>query len=593
MADMKKYQTLQGILENFSPNIPLGKLSMLSTKWRALGDQERALPGAKPLKVAVLANFSTQFLVAGLELALAQRSFLVDVYEGGYNQWEIELLNPDSGLAEFHPDIVVVSLTTMLLALRNAHESAATIADNLAKIVEQSRERSGAKFVVTLPEPLEEEMYGTFWSVAWRREFYTVLRDRLAEQCTLLDLEPLIRRVGAKDWFAGRFYVAQKIIAHPNVTGSIADYFAQHIASATASPVRLVAVDLDNTLWGGVVGELGWDGVDLNVEGAGFGHLKLQRFLLDMHEKGVLLVALSKNNFQDALAVFENRPEMILKLEHFVDVKINWEPKTVNLRQSLKDLNLTAVGVAFIDDSPVERDEARYVFPEMCVPEFPDDMVDLVPGLVANGQFLIARTTREDKDRQGFYRVERDRLSRKQSAGDLSEFYASLELCIHPHAITADNINRVLDLIGKTNQFNLTSRRHSASAVEKMLATPGVVATAHKLTDRFGDYGLVGLILGVPEDAMVLVIDTWLLSCRAMGRTVENAMFSYLVDQAAAAGYMTIKGVYRPSEKNAPVADLFPRLGFVRTDKATHDGEALYTYDVSANPPKNKFVTIN
>jgi len=561
MANSDSNRSPQDILDAFHANLPLSKLNPLVKAWRGIADDGIGPNSARPLKVAVLANHSTQFLCGGLQLALAKRSIQAEVYEGGYNQVEMDLLDPNGTLHAFQPDVVLISLTTALLAMRGVDRAPAETAAELSNLVENAHKALGARIVLTLPEPLEEETHSSAWSITWRRTVNDVLRERLSKTCVLVDLEPLIRQVGARNWFAGRLYVAQKLSAHPDMTALIADYLAQHITAAVSRPVRLVAVDLDNTLWGGIVGEVGWQGVDLDAEGKGLGHLKLQRFLLDLYEKGVILIAVSKNNRRDALEVFDNRPEMILRVEHFADMKIDWSPKSDNIRQSLDDLNLTEIGAAFIDDNPAERAEVRAVFPDIHVPEFPADIIDLVPSLSASGRFLIARSTEEDKNRQEFYRTEGARLRARTVSNDLSSFYASLELKLRPHPVGVENMHRVLDLIAKTNQFNLTGSRHGASRVESILATKGAMAWAYQLTDKFGDYGLIGVVLGLPEEDRTLTIDTWVLSCRAMGRTVEHGIFRHLCDQVQGAGYDRIKGVFISTKRNQPVDGLYERLG--------------------------------
>lgn len=590
MADQAEESTRKQLLDAFDVSLPLSKLNALVRKWRALDKSGAGLECGKPIKVAVLANYSSQFLCGGLMLALGQHGFHAEIFEGGYNQIEMDLLNPDGALRAFHPDVILISLTTTLLALRDTETRPAEVSAQLSDVIETARETFRARIVLTLPEPLEEERHSGAWSIAWRREFCDTLRERLASTCVLVDMEPLIRKVGSDNWFAGRLYVTQKLTAHPDQTARISDYLGQHIAAAVSRPVRLVAVDLDNTLWGGVVGEVGWQGVDLDPEGKGLAHLKLQRFLLDLHEKGVLIVAVSKNNLQDALDVFDNRPEMILQREHFADMMINWNPKSQNIQASLANLNLTPTGTAFIDDNPVERAEVQSMMPDVHVPDFPADMIDLVPALCADGRFLIPGSTEEDKNRQQFYRTESKRLRAKTEATDLSGFYDTLGLRLRPQAIDANNMNRVLDLIAKTNQFNLTGVRHGASTVEKILAMDGAIGWTYQLNDKFGDYGLISVVLGVPEgDA--LAIETWVLSCRAMGRTVEHGIINHLFRSAAEYGYKELKGVFVPLKRNQPVADLYSKLGF-GGPQTSPDGRRVYHLPLAGQPPATPHVEV-
>jgi FkbH-like protein len=580
------------VLNEMRPDVSLATLNKIYSSWSSLEDTERQSDCAHSLRLAILSNYSTQFLAKGLQLFLAQRSINVSLFEGGYNQWDIELLEPDGELRSFRPDMILLSLTTCLLSLRNASGDAAQTAERVADLVIQAKAGLDSTIVITLPEPLEEELYGSFWSSRWRQEFSTSLQNHLDDIAIFVDLEPLIRRCSGSNWFAGRYYVTQKLNCHPNAIALFADYLAQHIASVVARPIRLVAIDLDNTLWGGIVGEDGWDGIDLNAEGSGIAYLKLQRFLLDLHAKGVLLVALSKNNREDVVEVFEKRPEMILKPHHFSDMRINWDSKSENFRQSLAELNLSPVGTAFIDDNPVERSEMKALMPDVHVPGFPEDPIDLVNGLISDGRFLIARSTKEDTDRQAFYRTESQRRDSKTQVSSLEDFYRSLNLQLQPVHIGTDNMERSLELIGKTNQFNVTAKKCSVSDIGNVLATKGAVATAYTLKDKFGDYGIIGVLLCLPNDAESLTIDTWVLSCRAMGRTVEYGMFTDLARCARRLGYRNIIGQYKPSAKNHPVKDLFKKLGFHQSETGGADDGQTFAFPLDEKEPEIPFINL-
>jgi FkbH-like protein len=289
--------------------------------------------------------------------------------------------------------------------------------------------------------------------------------------------------------------------------------------------------------------------------------------------------------------VFEKRVEMLLSLEHFAAVEIGWHGKSSALAAILEQLNLSPTAVAFLDDNPVERGEIRHAFPGVHVPEWPSDPIDLVPALVESGRFLVVRSTAEDRERQAFYRVERQRQERRAAAPDLGDYYRQLALVLTPLPVTADNTPRVLDLLAKTNQFNLTTRRHGRAALEQWAARPGAIARAFRLADAFGDYGIVGVLLAARHEPDALLIDTWLLSCRAMGRTVEDAMFLDLCALARAQGIRRILGDYIPTKKNPPVAGLYPRLGFTTTETLPGGGQR-FELVLSGEPSTQTFVTL-
>lgn len=571
------------MIEGFGPHLSLKQLNALHE--RAFGPGATPPTLARQVRIAVLANHATAFLERGLRLALASRGYAAEIQAAPYNQWQAALLDP-ADVAAFRPDLVVLSLTSQLLAYREAAEPEAFAAE-LAAMLKSTSDRLGAKFVVTLPEPLAEEVEPTAWARPWRRRLIDALQSALGELAVLVDLDPLVTRLGADRWFAPRFFVNAKLIAHPDATAALADHIAAAVAGCIRRAVRLVVVDLDDTLWGGVVGEVGWQGVDLDIEGRGFGYLRLQRFLLGLRERGVVLAAVSKNNERDAMEVFQNRSEMLLKPEHFVEMRINWEPKSSNLADILESLNLTPAGTCFLDDSAFEREEVRRLLPGVLVPDFPADIADLVPALAASGDFAAPVVTREDRARSRMYEEERQRRAARPSLGDLDAYYRSLGLELTPAPLGPANEQRVLDLIAKTNQFNLTGRRHGREAVAALASGGRAEVWAYDLVDRFGGYGTIAAVVLILEGGAAR-IDTWVLSCRAMGRTVEHGILQHIAERARACGATSLIGEFVAGERNQPVAELYPRLGFATEAGAT----GRYRLPLDGAPPRNLFVRL-
>ncbi len=568
---------------DFHPDMGLAELVRLGRRART------EVATGQPLKLAILANFSTQFLTVGLELALRSRGFAPQVFEAGYNQWERELVDPAAEIASFQPDIILLTLTSALLHLREQHSDADRCAKYVADLVEGASRRLAARFVVTLPDPLEEEVEQTGWAYAWRQQFTRALTAGLGGRAVLVDLAPLVAQVGAADWYSARFLVTKKLPANPQTSARHADYLATTIAAVARKPVRLVITDLDDTLWGGVVGEVGWEGVNLDAEGEGFGALRLQRFLLGLHQRGVLLAICSKNNPEDALEVFRRRPEMLLREQHFADIRINWEPKSLNVKATLDALKLTPPGTVLLDDSPFERGEVCAAFPEVWAPDFPADAVDLVPLLARSGRFALPVMTAEDRQRNERYVTERQRQQTASAAGTAADYYRALNLILVPQPLSDENFQRVLDLIAKTNQFNVTTRRYGRADLVSLAQQPGTEVWTYALSDRFGDYGTVSVAIlrTVGGD---LVIDTWLMSCRAMGRTAERGIFRHIYERAGARAANRIFGEYIATAKNKPVENLFPQLGFA-SSAASADG-AQFVFAVAQGEPGNEYVAI-
>jgi len=579
-------------LDEFSSDISLKRMNQIYDRFKAIDPAERGTYFNYKRKIAILSNYSTQFLVRALELATATRGISSDVYEADYNNWEMELVNPNAGYIAFNPDVVIISLTTQLLAFREASKNLKIFASKFCELVNIARKRIDAHFLITLPEPLEEEIDQTIWVYSWRKELCKTITERLGESCFVLDMAPLIHKVGFDGWHSNRFFVNGKFYCHPDKTALHADYLAQYVSSLLIRPLKLVIVDLDNTLWGGVVGEVGWENVRLDIEGDGLPYIRLQRLLVDLYEKGVLLAICSKNNKREVIDVFEHRSEMIIKLEHFIGMEINWDNKSQNIKKILNNLNLSPTGIVFLDDSAFERAEIKYAFPEIFVPDFPEDVAELVGELVKTGKFTIPYFVKEDLIRRKSYKDEEERKQEKELCTDLDEYYSSLELTLTPKQISSSNKKRVLELLAKTNQFNLTTRRHGNDEIQKFLNNSDNYCYAYSLRDKFGEYGIIGILLALKITPETYSIDSWAVSCRAIGRTVEYAIFEHLLKFIIEKSGENIFGEYIQTKKNALVRDLYPNLGFQKECQHS-DNSTFFKYSVKLPFQLNKFIKLN
>jgi|SRR5580658_182361 FkbH-like protein len=565
-------------VSGFSPEIGLNALVKLHRR--------RMTATGIRTPIVLLANHSAEYLRMGLELALDARGIAAEVTDLGYNVWEAELTDPRSRLHALRPSTIVLSLTSQLLAFRDATEPE-SFADRLGALLRAANARLRCNLVVALPEPLEEEGEPTSWAGSWRRRLVVALRAALPSDAILVDWDPLMARLGWGRLQASRYFVAGKFMVNPQSTAALADWLARHLVALLAPrPVRLIVTDLDNTLWGGVAGEDGVDALRLGVEDGGHGFLRLQRFLLDLHAKGVLLAVCSRNNPEDALAVFERRAEMILRAEHFAEMSINWSPKSGNIDAILERLNLTAPGTVFLDDSAFERGEVRSALPELWVPELPKDPAERVGFLIATGRFTIPRCTAEDLARQQMYQVEQQRRGAQREYRSPEAYFRSLGMAMRAEPVDEHNLPRSLDLLQKTNQFNLTTRRHGRDQL-LALAAAGA-AWVYSLEDRGGPYGIIGLVIAVPDAESTWRLDSWLLSCRAMGRTAEHAMFRQLWTDLRRRGARRLIAEYRPTPKNQPVATLLRDLGFGPIPGRT----GWFDLALDGEAPANEFVTL-
>jgi FkbH-like protein len=373
---------------------------------------------------------------------------------------------------------------------------------------------------------------------------------------------------------------------HPSTDAlpELAEAYVSHVRAVLGLSRKVLAVDLDNTLWKGVIGEDGLDGIGIGPGSPeGEAHLHLQRYLLELKRRGILLAVCSKNNLEDAQSPFLQHPHMALRLDDFAAFRANWEDKAVNLRAIARDLSLGLDSFVFLDDNPLERDWIRSQLPEVAVVELGSSPFQYVHRLDRANCFTALSLSGEDLARTDRYRVETLRENLRVSSASIDDFLQQLQIEASAEAVGARNLARITQLVNKTNQFNLTTRRYTEAQVRAIAEEPHGWARAFQMSDRMGSYGLIGVLFCRPADRSdTWEIDTWLMSCRTLGRQMENFMFDRLVEAAAGLRIGRIIGVYRPTAKNELVKELYDKMGFRRLDQSAN--EVRYQFDVPATP---------
>jgi FkbH-like protein len=516
-------------------------------------------PSWPKIRVALTGNYSTQFLARGFPLALAARDLASEIYESPYNQWRAELLEPGSALHAFAPTHVILTLTSIDLAYGSLRSVDAVVGSVVAA-VEAALKTSEAYVLVTLPEPLADEVGDGSPAYAWRAAVCGRLRASLTSPRAIpVDLEPLMRGAGAQAWFDDRFYDTAKLPFHPDRTPAALGALADAVAGTVAPRCKLVIVDLDNTLWGGNVGDDGYAGLDLDAAGSGRHFLRLQAFLAGLRDKGIVLAIASKNEPAAVKEAFAKRGEMILRFDDFAAAEMHWEPKSLSVSRILERLALSTAGVVFLDDNPVERAEVQGRFPDIVVPELPDDPAQRVPLLLRTGLFDRRLVTNESHDRNRMYTENARREEALREAGDYQQFLRGLQMVMVVGALEEAR-ERVIELIHKTNQFNLTTRRYNWA--ELSAAARNGFGSFYRLTDKFGDNGIISVVAVARDGADDARIDLWLMSCRVLGRKVEETILADVVARARSLGARRLVGEYSATAKNDLVRELYPRLGF-------------------------------
>lgn len=510
-------------------------------------------------------NCNTDFMMPGLRTGLAAEGIEAVLDTATYDAWVGDVL---AGGGE--ADVAVLWLSALGASAGGVSRGPIDIG-SIAMAVERMVQR-GQLVIVILPEPLAAERNPFSPFASWRREQLRAL-EALPAEAVRFDISALHWGQPDAEWFAERYWTSAKAPLHPNAVTRVGIEVAAIISRCLKPRVRAVVVDLDNTLWGGVVGEDGVEGLELDPHAGGRPFIELQRYLKDLMDHGVPLSVASKNNPEDCLRVFDERPEMVLKREDFVYFEASWAPKHEAIARIADELRLGIDSVCFIDDSPHEREQARAYLPDLIVPEIDPDPEKRVPALVASRLFLWPRVQGEDRKRVGQYRAELQRRDLADAARDYDSYLQGLDMRLTPQRIGGGNLPRVATLLQKTNQFNLTSIRHSGQEVAAISADEANYAYCFSLTDRFGDAGIIAVVIAKPDenpdgDGDALGIDTWLMSCRVLQRGVEKAVLDHLLGWAAPQGLSTLHGVYRPTRKNGLVARHYDDLGFQRVTES-------------------------
>lgn len=376
----------------------------------------------------------------------------------------------------------------------------------------------------------------------------------------LVDWSSAVARVGSNSLWDPRLWYLARMRLNDRGIYVLAETLAATMAAARGKVRKVAVFDLDNTLWGGVVGEVGWNGIELGNEGIGLAYHDVQRIARNWQAAGTILALCSKNNTTDVAEVFQQHPEMLLRREHIAAERINWQDKATNLRELAEELNLGLDSLVFFDDNPAEREWVRQALPMVLVPEMPKDISAWPEFMQEMSCFNRLQITNEDAERNQSYRAERERKEFRNSAVSFEEYLASLEQKIVIEQLNEANLSRAAQLCQRTNQFNLTTRRYTSAELQK-LSADGAEIYLLSVADRFGNHGVTGLVILKQHDVDVK-IDTLLLSCRILGRGIESAFLAWIAARARKLGAHNLRGQYIPTAKNTQVADYYSRHGF-------------------------------
>ena len=547
----------------------------------------RAIEGARaknlslapllPFRLGILGNGTLDLIIPPLVASAARHGIALHCVKGDYDQFLQDALAPDSLLNAAKPDAVLLALDHRGLSLRATPGDAAASAqmvdsalDLLHTIRNAVRLNSNAACIVQTLAPPPEGLFGSLDRAlpGTMRTLIDALNRRIAEtilqsEDTLLDVAGVAETVGLAEWYSPVQWNMAKLPFADSYVPLYADHVARTIAAMRGRSRRCLVLDLDNTVWGGVIGDDGLDGIKLaQGDAAGEAHLSVQQLALALRARGVVLAVSSKNTDSVAREPFRKHPEMLLREEHIAVFQANWDDKATNIRAIATELALGLESLVFLDDNPVERGLIRRELPEVAVPELDEDPANYARTLAAAGYFESVRFSDEDRARAEMYQNNARRLTLQKQTGDIDAYLQSLDMRIVFSPFTRTTRVRTAQLINKSNQFNLTTRRYTEADVADVEADPDVLGLHARLIDNFGDNGIIGVIVCRPDGPGAWVIDTWLMSCRVLGRRVEQTMLCEVLRQARQHGIGRLVGLYRPTDRNGMVREHYAKLGF-------------------------------
>jgi len=513
------------------------------------------------MKAALLSNVNSDSLAARLALEEG-----CGIYTpAGYNVWLQELTDPASAFYAAKPEAAFIILDgrELLGAARDASDAEAILSPMLETIAAAARASADPVFAAAsldIPQsrvqPLASERIETHSAAFWRRTLE-------AYEIPIIELAEIAADMGRERFYNKRVWYMGGIPFSRAGEAALIREIRRVMNAIRGRRKKCLALDLDNTLWGGVIGETGAEGVELSETGSGARYRDMQRRILDLKRQGVLLAVVSKNNLEDALEGISSHPAMLLRENDFAAIRANWEPKPTNLESIANELNIGLDSFVFIDDNPLERETMKITLPQVTVPDFPADTALLERFItdVAREHFLLLRTTSEDLGKTEQYRAESKRQSARGAYASVRDYLRSLEMTLRVERLNAQNLPRAAQLTQKTNQFNLTTRRYSEADMRAILADETRRVYIGGLSDKFGDYGKIILAIARISGERA-EIEAFLMSCRVMGRGVEEAFLRFVEDDLAALGARELEASYIPTAKNGVTARFWPAQGY-------------------------------
>ena len=570
----------------------------------------------KKIRLAVIGSSTLTHLLPAIRAAGLRRGIWIDTYENEYGQYLQELSEPDSSLHAFKPNAILIALDAYHLTAgvtAGLHQEGANAAlretqNRIREVWRLAKQAFRCPIVQQAVLPVHLPVLGNneHRLPGSRAHFVTRLNQAIrvmaeADGVDILAVDDQVGRHGISKWHDSALWHRSKQEIAPTAGPLYGDLVGRWLAAGQGRSFKCLVLDLDNTLWGGVIGDDGLEGIALG-QGSPLGeaYVAFQEYARELSRRGIILAVCSKNDEANAIEPFEKHPDMVLKRGDIASFVANWSNKADNIRAIAQELNIGLDSLVFVDDNPFERELVRQELPMVAVPEVSDDPTGYPVALADAGYFEGLSVTEEDRERSTQYQGNRARDALRAAVTDLPSYLRGLEMQLVWRRFDKIGLQRIVQLINKSNQINLTTRRYTEEDVIAVMADPDAFGLQLRLLDRFGDNGIIAIIIGRlraspghETDARRedLYIDTWLMSCRVLGRQVEPTTLNLIALEAARLGAGRIVGEYIPSKKNGMVRDHYARLGFavIETDPTGGSRSAL---DLATFPPADTFIHV-
>lgn len=536
---------------------------------------------ASYLKCALIGDTATQLLSTAIRGMGVERGYNIDLFEAEYNQVERQFMAPTSDLYQFDADFIVVFQSTHKLGEHHSSliaEQQADLADERIQFVAGicSNPALACKKIIYFNYPeIEDTVFGSYankvdssFTFQVRKLNYELMRlSQRFQNLFICDIVGLQNKFGRDFMFAPNVYTSTEMVLSIDALPYVASRVMDIVCAVKGQFKKCLILDLDNTVWGGVIGDDGLEGIQLG-HGLGIGKAftEFQMWVKKLKQRGIIICIASKNNEETAKEPFVKHPDMVLKLDDIAVFQANWETKVDNIRTIQSILNISFDSMVFLDDNPFERNMVRENIKGITVPELPEDPAEYLEYLYSLNLFETASYSNLDKDRTKQYQVEAQRVSLSKTFTNEAEFLRSLNMVSVVSGFTKFNTPRVAQLSQRSNQFNLRTVRYTDADIEALANAPNVIDLSFTLEDKFGDNGLIAVVIMKPLDKETLFVDTWFMSCRVLKRGMENFTLNMMVEKAKNAGYKRIIGEYLPTPKNKMVENHYTGLGFAKIE---------------------------